>query len=355
MMPVQALTHHDNARLARDLRMPPWRACSETWPTAAAPRSWGPRVADARRLWSHRFMEVVAGHVGASISDVAETLLADKTCARDRYLLLGTIASTRRSTVFAAVDQLLARAVALKVHRDTDDATTWQVLAEVQAMTRFDHVNIVRVHDVGDHDGWLYSVMELCDSDLETWSRDKAWVEVLDRMLEVGRGLASVHAAGLVHRDVKPANVLLERGVAKLGDFGLVTTPGCSGRVVGTPGYIAPEVAEGRQGREGDVFAYACCTWACLFGRAPFADPPVGADASAAAMVLVERARAGEFCDDRRRESGVPSAVTAALRTALRPDPTQRPTLDELLTRLGAIQSGVIGRWRWWRRPIGRA
>jgi serine/threonine protein kinase len=299
-------------------------------------------------------MEIIAGRVGVSISDVADRLLATKTTPH-RYLLIGTVARTHQCTVFAAVDQLLAREVALKVHHDSDDETTWRLLAEVQAMSRFDHSNIVRVHDVGDHDGWLYSVMELCDSDLETWSRDQPWTAVLDRMLEVGRGLASVHASGLVHRDVKPANVLLKGGVAKLGDFGLVSSPGCSGRVVGTPGYIAPESADGRQGREGDVFAFACSTWACLFGRAPFGDPPAGADASAATIVLVERAREGEFCDDRHGPSGVPSAVIAALRSALRPDPAERPSLDDLLTRLGAIQSGVIGRWCWWRRPSGRA
>jgi serine/threonine protein kinase len=197
--------------------------------------------------------------------------------------------------------------------------------------------------------------MELCDSDIAAWSRGKGWLDVLDQWLEAGRGLASVHAAGLVHGDIKPANVLVKGGVAKLGDFGLVTTPGCSGRIVGTPGYIAPEVAEGMQGREGDVFAFACAAWACLFGRPPFGEPPPGADASAATMVLVERARAGELCETGLDASGVPSAVIAALRWAMRSDPALRPTLDELLTRLGALRSGVIGRWRWWRRPAARA
>jgi serine/threonine protein kinase len=334
--------------------IPRWRSCRDIW-LATAPRSWGPPTVDVRRLWSHRFMEVVAGHVGVSISDVAEHLFASKTRPHDRYLLLGTIATTSRSTVFAAVDQLLAREVALKVLHDAEDLTCWRLLAEVQAMTQCDHPNIVRVHEVGDHAGWLYLIMELCDSDIDVWSRGKRWADVLDRLLEAGRGLASVHAVGLVHGDVKPANVLVKGGVAKLGDFGLVTTPGCSGRIVGTPGYIAPEVAEGRQGREGDVFAFACTAWACLFGRPPFGEPPAGADASAATMVLVERVRAREFCEISRDGSGVPSAVTAALRSAMRPDPATRPTLDELLAQLGVLRSGVVGRWRWWRRPVGRA
>jgi serine/threonine protein kinase len=205
------------------------------------------------------------------------------------------------------------------------------------------------VHDVGDHDGWLYSVMELCDCDLDAWSDGRAWTEVLDRILEVGRGLLAVHAAGLVHCDVKPANVLVKDGVAKLGDFGLVSTPGWSGRVVGTPGFIAPEVADGRQGYEGDAFAFACCAWTCLFGCPPFGEPPPGADASAATMVLVERAREGQFADHGQAASGVPSAVAATLQRALRPNPAERPTLDQLLAQLAALRSPrVLGRW--WRR-----
>jgi serine/threonine protein kinase len=114
---------------------------------------------------------------------------------------------------------------------------------------------------------------------------------VLDRLLELGRGLACVHAAGLVHADIKPANVLIKDGIAKLGDFGLVTTPGWSARVSGTPGYIAPEVADGERGFAGDVFAFACCAWACLFGSPPFGEAPAGADISVATLVLIERAR----------------------------------------------------------------
>ncbi|KIG17940.1 putative serine/threonine protein kinase [Enhygromyxa salina] len=329
--------------------VPPWRSCQELW-LIGPPRSWGPVFTDARRLWSPKVMSVVASRVGAPITDVAGKLLADKASARGRYLLLGTIARTRGCTVFAAVDQLLAREVALKVHHDSDDETTWRLLAEVQAMTRFDHPNILRVHDVGDHDGWLYSVMDLCDCDLLAWKGGEAWSEVLDRLLEVGRGLSLVHAAGLVHGDVKPANVLVKDGVAKLGDFGLVTTPGWSGRVVGTPGFIAPEVADGRRGHEGDLFAFACCAWTCLFGGPPFGEPPPGADVSAATMVLVERAREGQF-NEGEAPSSVSPTVTATLRPALRSDPAERPTLDQLLGQLSALRSArVPTRWRWWPR-----
>jgi hypothetical protein len=306
----------------------------------------------ARPLWSLRIVEIVAARIGAKVPDVADKLVAIE--SQRRYLLMGTIASMRRCTVFAAVDLLLACEVALKVHHESDDDSSYRVLAEVRALSRFEHANVVRVVDVGKHDGWLYSVMELCDAELGAWCRDKPWTAVLDRLLELGCGLSCVHAAGLVHSDVKPANVLIKDGVAKLGDFGLVTTPGWSARVSGTPGYIAPEVADGRPGFAGDVFAYACCAWACLFGRPPFGEAPAGADISAATMSLVERAREGEFGEDGGHgdgEAGVPLGVTAALRWALRAEPGGRPSLDELLAELAALRSGgAFGRWTRWRR-----
>jgi serine/threonine protein kinase len=317
---------------------------------SSVPITWGPVVEDARRLWSERVVQIVARHVGGELGDVADKLLSMK--SQQRYLLLGTIARTRCCTVFAAVDQLLARDVALKVLHDGEDASMWRLIAEVQAMTRFDHPNVVRVHELGDHATWPYSVMELCDSDLESSCAGVAWDDVLDRLLEASRGLAAVHAAGLVHGDVKPENILMKGGVAKVGDFGLVTTPGWSGRIGGTAGYIAPEVADGQQGMAGDVFAFACTVWTCLVGRGPFGEPPATADRSAAALMLVERAREGRIDE---RESDVPPAVLAVLRQALRPSPEQRPSLEELARQLMTLRSrGTLGRWLWSWRVRGR-
>jgi serine/threonine protein kinase len=300
-------------------------------------------------LRSERVVQIVAAHVGGEVGVVADKLLRMK--SQQRYLLLGTIARTPCSIAFAAVDQLLARDVALKVLHDGEDANAWRLIAEVQAMTRFDHPNVVRVHELGDHAGWLYAAMELCDTNLEGWCTGVAWTDVVDRLLEAGRGLAVVHEAGLVHGDVKPENIFVKGGVAKLGDFGLVTTPGWSGRVGGTPGYIAPEVADGKQGTPGDVFAFGCTAWVCLTGRQPFGEPPATADSSAAALVLVERAREGEIDEP---ITGVPSAVLGALRRALHADAERRPALDELLCQLAALRSaGTLARW-WWLRRLTR-
>ena len=246
------------------------------------PRAWGPVVADARRLWSREVLELVAEHVGASVADVAERVLAMG--VQQRYLVLGTIARTQRCTILGVVDQLLGRSVALKV-LERDDESTWKLVAEVQATARIEHAHVVRVFDMGDHEGSIYAALELCDGNLDDWCIGRPWTDVLARVIEAGRGLAAVHAAGLVHGDVKPENVFLKDGAAKLGDFGLASRPGVVTRICGTAGYIAPEVGDGRQGFAGDVFAFGCTAWVCLTGEHPFGDPPASADSSSAILL----------------------------------------------------------------------
>ncbi|WP_181234402.1 serine/threonine-protein kinase [Enhygromyxa salina] len=295
-------------------------------------------------------MEIVAARVGGAVPLVADKLLGAK--PEHRYLLLGMLARTRCSTVFAAVDQLLAREVALKVHHASDDQAILAALAEVRTMSRFDHANILRVLEFGDHDGWLYSVLELCDADMKTWSVGKRWPDVLDRIIEAGTGLAAIHEVGLVHGDIKPENVLVRAGVAKLGDFGLAGSAGRWGRIAGTPGYIAPELADGQRGPAGDVFALGCATWACLFGTPPFGDPPSGADVSAATMVLVERARDGAMLEPGRGDRQVPPVLLAVLRSALAADPARRPALGVYLEQLAAVRRRGWFQPRWWSSQL---
>lgn len=306
---------------------------------------WGPRVEDARWLWSDRVLDLITARVGETRGEVAEGLLSMK--SQQRYLLLEQRCQTRRVAVFAAVDQLLAREVALKVLReDSDEQQCWQLLAEMQAMTRFDHPNLVRALDFGVHDGWPYFVMELCDGDLEWWGEGKSWRELLARLIEAGRGLEIIHRAGLVHGDIKPENIMVLNGKAKLGDLGLAGPPGLSTRIRGTVGYLAPEVAEGSRHFASDVFSFACTVWGTLFEQLPFDGQAPAADTSAAAFVQIERAR-GQRLDLRAaRASGLPSSLVAALRPALAAEPGDRPSLAELLAELEAVLVGVR---RWFR------
>lgn len=264
---------------------------------------------------------------------------------RHRYLLLRRLGRTGHSTVYGAVDQLLAREVALKLHHDDHgDDGEWRVLGEARTMSLVEHPNIVRVFDVGVHEGVLYSVTELCDTDMATWAKGRAWGDVIERILEAGRGLAALHAADFVHGDVKPGNLLVRGGVAKVADFGMATRPGLTTRIGGTAGYIAPEVPGGLRTAAADVFALAAAAWACLFGRSAFGVPPQTADRLAAIVLLIERASANEI-EPPPPTSEVPARVVSVLRRGLAPHPVDRPSLDHWLAQLAACRPWAI-RWR---------
>lgn len=183
----------------------------------------------------------------------------------------------------------------------------------------------------------MFSVTELCDADMSTWARGKPWAAIVDRIVEAGRGLEALHRAGFIHGDVKPGNILVRDGVAKVADFGMATKPGPSMRVGGTAGFIAPEVADGLRTEAGDVFALAASTWACLFGRSAFGVPPEAEDRAAATMALVARARDGAI-EPPPRSSAVPRRVIAAVRWGLEPNPLYRPGLRVWLARLSAAR-----------------
>nr|HEX4312899.1 serine/threonine-protein kinase [Kofleriaceae bacterium] len=160
--------------------------------------------------------------------------------------------------VYAGVDAQLGRPVALKVVRAEVDSDGYRarLLREAQAMARLEHPNVVRVYEIGNDAGRLFVAMEYIDGEtLSRWLRSpRAWPDVVAMFEQVGAGLAAVHAVGLVHRDFKPDNVLVDRGGrARVADFGLarldvrgtVSPLGepltQTGAVMGTPAYMAPE------------------------------------------------------------------------------------------------------------------
>jgi serine/threonine-protein kinase len=154
------------------------------------------------------------------------------------------------------------------------------MLAEARAAAALNHPNIVTIHTVGTERGMMFSEMELGDGhSLARLPRSGARVEAAEAtrlMVDVGTGLAAAHGAGIVHRDVKPANVLVSAsGVAKLGDFGLarrvVGKGRAGGRLAGTPHYMAPELFGGAHADErSDVYAMGATYHALLVGGPPF-------------------------------------------------------------------------------------
>jgi tetratricopeptide (TPR) repeat protein len=216
-----------------------------------------------------------------------------------RYIVLEPVGSGGMGVVYAAYDPKLDRKVALKLVRTDTDAAgpgaprQQRLLQEAQALARLSHPHVVSVHDAGSYLDQVFLAMEFVDGGtLRDWLRDspRSWRDTLQAFLQAGRGLAAAHAAGLVHRDFKPDNVLIGRdGRVRVTDFGLALQETASGRdsteptvsppateargslVAGTRGYQAPETLAGRPAdARADQFAFCVSLHEALYGRRPF-------------------------------------------------------------------------------------
>src|SRR5262249_35770303 len=137
-----------------------------------------------------------------------------------RYTILDRVGSGGTGEVYAAYDPELDRRIALKVI----DRWHRRSRREAPALARVAHANVITIYDVGEHDGRTSLAMEFADGGtVADWSISRPpWREAVDLYLRAGRGLEAVHAAGMVHRDFKPANILLfKRGDVRVSDFGL--------------------------------------------------------------------------------------------------------------------------------------
>ncbi|SDO43206.1 Serine/threonine protein kinase [Streptomyces sp. cf386] len=261
--------------------------------------------------------------------------------------------------VWRAVDEILDRLVAVKEMRidglDPEDTRTRRerTLREARATARIDHPNVVRVYDVVDEGERLWIVMELVAG--RSLERTMAEEGPLDprEAARIGMGLVAalrqVHARGVLHRDIKPGNVLVEakaeadgangRGRVVLTDFGIAAIQDAKaltmvGMLVGSPDYMAPERVSGRpQGPPSDIWSLGATLSAALAGRSPFSRDTTLATLHA---VLYEEPQlpptAGPLRD-----------ILAAL---LEKDPESRPGLDDLETALRPVVGGVVGELR---------
>src|SRR6266487_635878 len=205
----------------------------------------------------------------------------------DRYLLQNRIGSGGMATIYRAQDLQMDRAVAVKVLREiynTNPKFVRRFQVEAKAASALQHPNIVKVYDYGQSDGNYYIVMELVDgTDLRRYLSSRGVLDV-DRAIiiahDVALGLGAAHRRSIVHRDVKPQNVLIGKdGSIKLTDFGIasmykdlnadrLTT---TGMTLGTVQYFAPEQAQGEiVSPAADVYALGIVMYEMLTGRTPF-------------------------------------------------------------------------------------
>ncbi|MFN0251577.1 MAG: serine/threonine-protein kinase [Kofleriaceae bacterium] len=172
----------------------------------------------------------------------------------DRFVILHELGEGAASVVYAAYDPELDRKVALKVLRSRGGAVDEKLLREGRALAKLSHPNVVGVYEVGSANGQFFIALELVEGvTVRQWVaiERRTWRAVRDVYTAAGRGLAALHREGLVHRDVKPDNIVVAGdGRARLVDFGLVG----AGAGAGTPKYMAPE---GSADARSDLFALA--------------------------------------------------------------------------------------------------
>jgi eukaryotic-like serine/threonine-protein kinase len=281
-----------------------------------------------------------------------------------RYVVLRKLGEGGMGVVYAAYDPELARQVALKLIRHKTDAPDTRevqerLLREGQALARVAHPNVVTVYDVGRHGDQVFVAMELLEGEtLALWlaRSERPIAEVLAHFLEAARGLQAAHAVGLVHRDFKPNNAMIDRqGRARVMDFGLArpvgglpelwsgpTTPSrldqqltASNVLLGTPAYMAPEqLARGPADARTDQFSFCVALYEALCGTRPF----VAADTGELRAAIVE----SRLQPPRRK---VPRWLLGVVTRGLRANPEQRwPSMEVLIQALSRDRTRRL--WR---------
>ena len=319
-----------------------------------------------RRVGSDREQEL-ARTATAAASGATDDPPVSLGATLGRYRLERELGAGAMGVVHAAFDPDLERRIALKVLKAATAAAQARdrLLREARAMARLSHPNVVTVYEVGTAGGRDFVAMELIHGEtLAEWLRAERRppAAILDAFLAAGRGLAAAHAAGIVHRDFKPHNVLRSRDCRiVVTDFGLAreahdapaaaldatlpagamsTTGGSSsssllagltvtGSLLGTPAYMAPEQWSGGAVTPAtDQFSYCVALWEALAGARPYPGPTLD-------DLRTQVARGPAALDPSR----IPRRIRGILRRGLDPDPARRwPSMEALLARLARVQ-----------------
>jgi serine/threonine protein kinase len=260
-----------------------------------------------------------------------------------RYRLVSRVGTGGMGVVWEAWDERLHRRVAVKqlhAQRGLSDAETelanLRAMREARITARLDHPHAVPVFDVVEHEGQPCLIMQFLPSTpLSTVLRERGILPIEETArigAQIASALASAHRAGIVHRDVKPGNVLMAAdGTARISDFGIShahgdTTLTATGMVHGTPAYLAPEVARGADSTfASDVFGLGATLYTAREGA-----PPFGKDQNS--IALLYRVASGSFTAPQR--SGI---LTPLLLRMLAAEPAERPPMSEVAGSLTAL------------------
>ena len=284
-----------------------------------------------------------------------------------RFRILDRLGAGGMGVVYSAYDPELDRKVALKLLRPDlaeggsgGTTGTSRLQREAQAMARLNHPNVVTVHEVGRHGEQVFVAMEFVDgTTLGSWAKDEHdWQEIVRVYCDAAAGLGAAHAAGIVHRDFKPENVMLgDDGRVRVMDFGLSRAESSrptiddrneaqsdhtealtqTGAIMGTPAYMAPEQHNASTiSPASDQFAFCVSLWEALAGQRPFAGQTYG---ELAGNVVVGRVRPPPAT------ATAPGRVFDVLRTGLRVKPEERhASMESLVEALQASPARMLKR-----------
>ncbi|MBO6040377.1 MAG: Stk1 family PASTA domain-containing Ser/Thr kinase, partial [Oscillospiraceae bacterium] len=207
----------------------------------------------------------------------------------ERYEILSVIGEGGMSMVYKALDQRLNRHVAVKIMRDdmaADETFRSTFCSEAHAVAMLSNPNIVAVYDVSHNDDIEYIVMELVDGITLRQYMDRrgalAWREVLHFTRQIARALAHAHERGIIHRDIKPQNIMMLRdGTVKVEDFGIAALENevqeSDGQAIGSIHYIAPEQARGElPDARSDLYSLGIVMYEMLTGKKPYVGDTIG-------------------------------------------------------------------------------
>jgi serine/threonine kinase PknH len=247
----------------------------------------------------------------------------------DSYRIEGIVGVGRMGVVYLATDRITGRAVALKVLREDigiDPVYRERFRREGNLLAALEHPHIIPIHGMGECDGELYIATRLVSTTLRgaILAGPLPLDFAMTALTAVAGALDAAHAAGVVHRDVKPANVLLDPGPQVfLGDFGLARDPDgvaltAPGQVLGTLDYMAPELLDGeRVGGATDIYGLACLAVETLTGTVPYERD------TDAAIMYAHIVDPPPRVSERRPE--LPRAVDDVIAAGMAKDPEERP------------------------------
>ena len=249
----------------------------------------------------------------------------------ERFTLDKELGRGGMGAVYRATDQILQRSVAIKVLKEhgTEEVGK-KIRLEAQILARLLHENVVRLYDFGEAEGGYFLVMEEVDGT----SFSKRWRNIpLDERIRIGAQVASAldyaHHQGVIHRDVKPANVLLTASdQAKLSDFGLsmiAEEKDDSGTIRGTPHYMSPEQAKGRRlDHRTDLYSLGVMLYECATGAVPF---------SGQAMSVLAQHVNGTVTPPRFKNPEVSPTLEALILSLLAKNPEERPPSGDVVAK----------------------